>query len=130
MMTSQRKRFEGIIDRIGAYFEMCDEFNTGKKDIVKPYTMSGLLCFCGLSRKEFEELGKNKRYTRAINEAKAKIEAFIEENMLTGALSCNASLNSLKYNFDWGDKGAGDNSDGAGKSITVTLSPEMCELAK
>ena len=130
MKTSQRKTFEGTIDRINTYFELCDEFNMGKKDIVKPYTMSGLLCFCGLSRKEFEELSKNRRYTKAINEAKAKIEAFIEENMLTGALSCNASLNSLKYNFDWGDKGDKDCSDGVSKSITVTLSPEMRELAK
>ena len=129
MKISDRKRFEGIIDRINAYFDGCDESNTGKKDIVKPYTLSGLLSYCGISRSEFDALSQHKRYAKAVNFARGRIEAFIEENMLTGALSCNASLNSLKYNFGWGEKAQQDD-EGAAKSITVTLSPEMRELAK
>ena len=122
------KRFEGLLDRIGEYFRLCDELNEGKKNIIKPYTMSGLLSYCGISRSEFDALRENKRYTKALGKANGKIEAFIEENMLTGALSCNASLNSLKYNFGWGEKQLKDEGDEA-KSITVTLSPEIRELA-
>ena len=124
---AKTKRFEGLIDRMNEYFLVCDSFNEGKKDIVKPYTMSGLLSYCGISRGEFEALSQNKRYTKAVGSAVGRIEAFIEENMLTGALSCNASLNSLKYNFGWGERRTEDE-EKAG-NITVTLSPEMRELA-
>ena len=129
-MENSKKRFEGLIDRINSYFCFCDGCNEGKKDIVKPYTMSGLISWCGLTRAEFEELSDNRRYKKAVSEAKAKIEAFIEENMLTGALSCNASLNSLKYNFSWCEKADNSRAEVSSGILTVTLSPEIRELAR
>ena len=124
----KNRKFEELEEKINTYFEICDNANDGQKNIVKPYTLSGLLSYVGISRKEFEKLSRIKRHESIIKRAEAKIEAFIEENMLTGLLSCNASLNSLKYNFGWGEKECAD--DKADRTITVTLSPEMCELAR
>ena len=116
-------------EKIKCYFDYCDSINgESQKAITKPYTLSGLLCFLGLSRSEFEAMSKKKRYSKIISFARAKIEAYIEENSLTGKLSCNASSNSLKYNFGWGEKQEREQQD-TSKHITVTLSPDMKELA-
>lgn len=130
MQQSKNERFSELERRINDYFLYCDAHNEGKKNIEKPYTLSGLLCYTGLSRNEFQKISKIKRHEPIFRAALAKIEAFIEENMLTGALSCNASLNSLKYNFDWGEKSGDSDGNNDGRHITVTLSPEMRELAR
>lgn len=129
-MQSKNEKFTELQEKISDYFLLCDAANEGKKDIVKPYTLSGLLCHTGLSREEFERLSRIKRHEGIFKRAMAKIEAFIEENMLTGTLSCNASLNSLKYNFGWGERDSADEEKAKGQHITVTLSPDMCELAR
>lgn len=130
MTQSKNEKFTELEKKIEEYFLFCDAENEGKKDIVKPYTLSGLLCHTGLTRAELERLSKIKRHEALFKRAEARIEAFIEENMLTGALSCNASLNSLKYNFGWGEKNDDDGEKSKGQHITVTLSPDMCELAR
>lgn len=130
MTHNKKEKYSELEEKINDYFLYCDAENEGKKGIVKPYTLSGLLCYTGLTRSEFERLSKIKRHEALFKCAEAKIEAFIEENMLTGALSCNASLNSLKYNFGWGEKGDIDEEKSKGQHITVTLSPDMCELAR
>lgn len=124
------KKYEDIGDRINSYFTYCDSFNENDKcEIIKPYTLSGLLCYIGMTKKEFERLLNVKKYERILWAAKAKIEAFIEENALTGELSCNASLNSLKYYFGWGEKNE-KSEEGAAKHITVTLSDDMRKIAR
>ena len=127
MTREKRKRLSLLEEKIDTYFGLCDDANNEKKNIIKPYTLSGLLSFTELSREEFEKLLCSKTYGEVIRKAKGKIEAFIEENMLTGELSCNASLNSLKYNFGWGEKER--ESEKSDRTITVTLSPEMNDLA-
>ena len=130
MIQTKKEKLSQLEEKIEEYFNFCDSCNEGKKDIVKPYTLSGLLCFTGLTRQEFLRLSKIKRHQMQFRRVEARIEAFIEENMLTGALSCNASLNSLKYNFGWGDKEENNDDKSNDRHITVTLSPEMCELAR
>lgn len=130
MNKNNNTKFCDLEQRINDYFLYCDAVNDSKDEIVKPYTLSGLLCYIGMSRKEFDKISNIKRHEKIISRAKAKIEAFIEENALTGELSINAAANSLKYNFGWGEKADKDENDAKNKSITVTLSPEMCELAK
>lgn len=129
MSVMKKNKYEGIGEKIKDYFLMCDAVNERSGELVKPYTLSGLVCYLGITRLELEKLCASKKYSSDLQDAKARIEAFIEENALTGELSCNASANSLKYNFGWGEnreKGEIDTS----KHITVTLSPEMRELAK
>lgn len=128
-MERKKDAYKGLEERINAYFDYCDEVNGDGKKILKPYTLSGLLAYAGLTRQEFEKLALMKRHGRLLHGAKSKIEAFIEENALTGCLSANASANSLKYNFGWGEKQEKDEAD-ASKHICVTLSPEIQMLGR
>ena len=123
------KRLADLEERIRDYFLYCDAVNESQGEIVKPYTLSGLLCYIELSRQEFEKLSRIKRHEKLISGAKAKIEAFIEENALTGELSINAAANSLKYNFGWGEKHDKNEEMQSGK-VTVILSPETESLAR
>lgn len=119
--------------RIERYFEKCDEQNFGEKDakkIRKPYSLSGLLCDIELSRSEFESMNRSRRYGHVLNKALARIEAFTEENALTGSISASAAANSLKYNFGWGaSKNSEDVSNGA-RSIKIILDEDMMRLAE
>ena len=119
--------------RIERYFEKCDEQNFGEKDekkIRKPYSLSGLLCDIEISRSEFESMNRSRRYGHVLNKALARIEAFTEENALTGSISASAAANRLKYNFGWGaSKNSEDVSDGA-RSIKIILDEDMMRLAE
>lgn len=119
---------EELESRIEEYFLMCDSLNGDSRDIVKPYTLSGLLYHTGLTRDEYRKMLSGRKYSDILVKAGARIEAYIEENVLTGELSVNAGANSLKYNFGWGEKKS-DKSEGA-DSVTVSLSPEAASLAK
>lgn len=125
----KKKKYEDIEERVKDYFLMCDAVNDKNEELVKPYTLSGLLCYLGISRKELEKLCSSKKYSSVMQNAISRIEAFIEENALTGELSCNASMNSLKYNFGWGEHREKNEAD-TSRHITVALSSEMSELAR
>ena len=89
-----------------------------------------MLCDIELSRSEFESMNRSRRYGHVLNKALARIEAFTEENALTGSISASAAANSLKYNFGWGaSKNAEDVSDGA-RSIKIILDEDMMRLAE
>ncbi len=111
------------------YFHMCDEINCSSGEIVKPYTLSGLLFHLGITRDEYRRMLTGRNTAPLLQTAGARIEAFIEENVLTGELSVNAGANSLKYNFGWGEK-KGDSRDDSRDSLTVSLAPEAANLAK
>ncbi len=122
MRQTRKEILSRLEERIDEYFCMCDSVNNEKKKTVKPYTLSGLMSYTGLSRGELQGLLKSKKFGRVIADAYSKIECFIEEKSLTGELSCNASMNSLKYNFGWGEKAANEDRDDNVKSINITLS--------
>ncbi len=130
LAARKKERYLDLEERINDYFKYCDSINEEHGEIVKPYTLSGLVCHLGFTREEFEKLSRIKRNERIVLRAKAKIEAFIEENALTGELSVNASANSLKFNFGWGDKGEAKPSETAEKNIVVSLSEQAAELAR
>ena len=129
MSRESNSKFCDLEQRINDYFLYCDAVNDAHNEIVKPYTLSGLLSYIGISRKEFEKISTIKRYEKLVLRAKAKVEAFIEENALTGELSINAATNSLKYNFGWGEKQEKNDVQQTGE-VTVVLSPETESLAK
>lgn len=129
-MGRNSARYKDIDKKISAYFALCDSVNTGQKSIVKPYTVSGLINSLGLTRGEFERLASNKKYSGSISAAKAKVEAFIEENALTGGLSSNAAANSLKYNFGWGEKNLCEEISTQTKSIIISLDGDAEILAR
>lgn len=126
-MTSKHKT-DGILRRkIANYFKICDACNAESKDVKKPYTLSGMLSFLGITRKEFEVLAVQECHARVLSDALAKIEAFIEENALIGALSSNAAANSLKYNFGWGSTKTTEKGD---DTIKIILDGELEHLAE
>jgi len=120
-----KKGRELLACEIEKYFSMCDAENEAEKKIVKPYTLSGLMCHLGICAEELDALSESRAARRIILAAKLKIEAFIEENALSGKLSGTAAINSLKCRFGWKEKNAKD--DGA-KSFSVTLEGDADEL--
>ena len=116
---------------INDYFLCCDSLNEkDNKKISKPYTLSGLLCYMGLTRKEFEKLSEKKKYAEIFNRALSKIEAFTEEKALTGELSASAASNTLKYNFGWNKAKSEDKDNGASGVIKIVLDGELMKLAE
>ena len=92
--------------------------------------MSGLLSYLSITREEFAKLLKTRKYSGTLNAALSKIEAYIEENSLTGGLSINASANSLKYNFGWGEHKTEQKNDDCYRDILITLGDSAKEYAK
>ncbi len=127
-MAKRKSKYADLEKKVEEYFELCDSENCGTK-IKKPYTMSGLLYHTGLTRQEFQMLVSKRQYMPMLRSAKQRIEAFIEENSLTGDLSCNASQGSLKYNFGWGEK-LDLKEEQTISTVSVVLSDEAKELSK
>ena len=94
-MARTMLKYADIEKKIQKYFDECDALNGGEKKLVKPYTLSGLICSMGVTRTEFEKLMRNKKDAQKLYGAKAKIEAFIEENALIGGLSANSGVGLL-----------------------------------
>lgn len=131
MGQTKKERLKCLEKRIDEYFCLCDDLNSADpKRIVKPYTLSGLMSYTGLSRGELQALSKSRKYSGVIADALSKIESFIEEKSLTGVLSCNASMNSLKYNFGWGEKEIDEDEGMRVRSINITLSGEAGTLSE
>ncbi|MBR5528465.1 MAG: hypothetical protein IKV97_05615 [Clostridia bacterium] len=101
-----KKGRELLCAKIEEYFEMCDEANlsSGGKYAAKPYTLSGLLYHLDMSEDELCILEHDRNLCRIIGCAKRRIEAYIEENALSGKLASTAAINSLKSRFGWSDK--------------------------
>jgi hypothetical protein len=127
-MPRTKSRLSNLQSDINDYFLQCDTINQGQKNIIKPYTLSGLLCHLNITRNQFEDMCKMRKYAKTLIGAKAKIEAFIEENSLTGSLSANASSNSLKYNFGWGEKQ--DANDAGMQNIVISMQEDQKNLAQ
>ncbi len=130
-MTNYRtkKGKELLAHRIEDYFLMCDRINSSceknekdKNKLKKPYTLTGLLFHLDMSANEFDELSKNRGLSKTILGAKRRIEAYIEENSLTGNLSTTAAFNSLKEHFGWSNKNEEHESE--------AFSLELCEEAQ
>lgn len=79
------------------YFLACD-------DNKLPYTMSGLAAALGISRSNLSNYANKEQFSDAIAALKQRIEAQMEERMLTGQNASTPSIFSLKNNFQWHDK--------------------------
>ena len=113
--------------RADRYFLKCDTANSeNDSKIVKPYTLSGLLCEMGITKEQFFSLGEKRDGRALVNYLILKIEAFIEENALSGKLSASAAANSLKYSLGWCEKVEDDDSS----NIIVSLSKDAEELGE
>ena len=131
MTNNYSKKLADTEKMIHDYFLCCDSLNEGEeKKIIKPYTLSGLLCHLGLTRKEFEKLSCKKSFAIIFNRALAKIEAFTEEKALIGALSSSAASNTLKYNFGWNESKEDVQKASASGVLKIVLDGELMKLAE
>ncbi len=144
MASKTKEKLEPKIfaKRAAAYFRDCDnglasascdtcsvEFGDEKcavcrKKKRRPYTVSGLCLAIGINKREFDELKTNKCFSEAVEMALLKIEAYIEENSVTGAINGTLALAILKEHFGWGEK------RDAPDTVTVVMSEEAEILAK
>ncbi len=144
MAKKQKKMMDPTMfaKRAAAYFRDCDhgvasaacdtcseEFGDDKCEICRkkkkrPYTISGLCLAIGITKREFVNLKKNKCFSDAVEMALLKIEAYIEENSIAGAINGTLALAILKEHFGWGEK------DDAVDTVTVVMSEEADLLAK
>ena len=106
--------------RATAYFRECDRAvispacSTCKKDEsacalcpkrrTKPYTLSGLCLALGITKRQFKALRANKCFCDEVEMALLKIEAYIEENSISGEINGALATAILKENFGWGAK--------------------------
>ena len=90
----------------------------------KPYTVSGLCLALGITKRKFSALKKDKAFAEAVEMALLRIEAYIEENCISGDIGGTLALALLKEHFDLGEK---DENPG---TITVLMSEEANTLAK
>lgn len=97
---------EDLKKGIDDYFNYVDGYNKALKDgeKPKPYTMSGICVFLGIAKETFWEYAKKSGYADSIKEAKARVEACIEEGSLSGKWNTIGAIFNLKNNFGWVDK--------------------------
>ena len=65
----------------------------------RPYTMSGLALFLGISSETLRKYGKEDEYAGIISTARQYVEMYTEEQLMNGV---NAAKVSLEHNFGWG----------------------------
>ena len=94
------------------------------KKKMKPYTVSGLCLALGITKKRFSLLKSDKSFAEAVEMALLKIEAYIEENCISGDISGTLALALLKEHFGWGEK------DDTPDTVTILMSEEAKKLAK
>jgi len=98
---------EALQEAIDNYFDWVDNENIKRKDAgdrLKPYTLSGLCIYLGLSKDTWWEYGKRPEMAETVKEAKHKVENYVEEGLLNSALNTIGAVFNLKNNFGWADK--------------------------
>lgn len=129
-MKRSKMNLNDVRSRATAYFEECDRENAlcdAKHPLPKPYTFSGLLCALAMTRQEFADLYQTPGGRRFCNHALMKIEAFIEENALSGRLSATFAQGTLKNSFGWGER---QDTETEAPTVSVTLSEDAADLAE
>lgn len=113
------------------YFMFCDQTNSGRNEatkIAKPYTLSGLLYSAGITKDEFIVLlgGKGAGIAKM---ALLRIESFIEENTLSGRISPQAAINTLKFSPLPDEFDADKKSEGT-RELIITMDDELRTLGE
>lgn len=111
------KDLEELRRGIEAYFESCfevveevrgegkDRVVTKKRVQARPFTMSGLAYFLGVDRQTLLRYRWNKTEAgKLIQNAKKRIELYVEEQLLTDKRQVAGVIFNLKNNFGWTDE--------------------------
>ena len=85
-----------VEEKINAYFNYCEEKE-------KPYTMSGLAYYLGISRQTLVNYSNQDQFFDTIKKARDKVQMQLEENALSNKANPTFTIFNLKNNFDWKD---------------------------
>lgn len=89
---------EELQRKIDAYFESCHD---EKGNIIRPYTITGLALALDTSRKVLLDYeNKDDEISNAIKKAKARCEAFAEEQLFTNKNTAGVIFNMVN-NYGW-----------------------------
>lgn len=91
------KSVEEVEEKINAYFNYCEEKE-------KPYTMSGLAYYLGISRQTLVNYSNQDQFFDTIKKARDRVQMQLEENALSNKANPTFTIFNLKNNFDWKDK--------------------------
>ena len=91
------KSVEEVEEKINAYFNYCEEKE-------KPYTMSGLAYYLGISRQTLVNYSNQDKFFDTIKKARDRVQMQLEENALSNKANPTFTIFNLKNNFDWKDK--------------------------
>lgn len=69
-----------------------------------PYTISGLAYALGMSRQALLDYEKKDEFLVTVKRAKARVERFVEEGMLSSSGVVAGHIFNLKNNFGWRDR--------------------------
>ena len=85
-----------VEEKINAYFNYCEEKE-------KPYTMSGLAYYLGISRQTLVNYSNQDQFFDTIKKARDRVQMQLEENALSNKANSTFTIFNLKNNFDWKD---------------------------
>ena len=88
------EEMQEVIDR---YFIQCDKEK-------RPYTVTGLAMALDLDRKALISYGDKEEFSYAIKKAKAKVERWLEENLVSGQGNATGIIFNLKNNYGYKDR--------------------------
>lgn len=116
---------------IEGYFDYCDNYiatkivfdkegeqSTVKYHFPKPYTVSGLCAYLGITRDTLSEYQKQDEFSDTIKTAKTKIEAEKIEGAMQGKYNPAITIFDLKNNHNMVDKTEVDNNVSGGLNNT------------
>lgn len=75
------------------YFQLCDQQD-------RPYTISGLSLFLGVTRQTLLNYSRKEEFFDTIEAAKQRCETFAEEHLFRGGAVTGAMFN-LRCNYGW-----------------------------
>ena len=85
-----------VEEKINTYFNYCEEKE-------KPYTMSGLAYYLGISRQTLVNYSNQDQFFDTIKKARDRVQMQLEENALSNKANPTFTIFNLKNNFDWKD---------------------------
>ena len=85
-----------VEEKINAYFNYCEEKE-------KPYTMSGLAYYLGISRQTLVNYSNQDQFFDTIKKARDRVQMQLEENALSNKANPTFTIFNLENNFDWKD---------------------------
>ena len=91
------KTAEEMQKKIDEYFMQCDKEK-------RPYTVTGLALALDLDRKALISYGENEKFSNTIKKAKAKVERWLEENLISGQGNAVGIIFNLKNNYGYKDR--------------------------